>query len=152
MENVDLNRPLRYRYSYVDDKYAVEVARFNKPTDYEFAVVFRGNGHADNEVTKKHFIIYPNQAELPIENVPEKRPWTELTQVPLNAWFRRKGDSTEVYKISTLKVFSGLFYLTNTFGGKGVEEYTVNGMFDYLEYTLDNPFGKDAKWCFCGTE
>lgn len=142
MEKVDLNRPLRYRHEeHMGTHYSCEVARFGSSNDDHFLVIFY------KKKDRFHFSLKPNiDGSKYLENVPEKKPWTELSQVPLNAWFRKKEIPNEVTKIESISINSGLLYFSQF-----TQPYTVRELFDQWEYT-DNPLSKDAKWHFCGTE
>ncbi len=143
MEKVDLNRPLRYiHYHHMGIHYSCEVARYGLSTASEFLVIFY------DPTRKSNFAHKPYRDGISsLENVPDKKPWTELTQVPLTAWFRRKCSLTEAFKIDSIKIGSGQCYFAHL-----IEPYNLHGMFQNLEYTLDNPFSKDAIWYFCGVE
>lgn len=142
MSPVNLNLPLRYRYEeHTDIHYACEVGRFGLPTESHFLVIFY------NARDNYNFALKPFKDGCKyLENIPEKRPWKELSQVPVNAWFRKK-DSLQFSKISVIKMRQGYFYFVNI-----IEPCDVKMMFNELEYTLDNPLDKNAKWHFCGTE
>lgn len=150
--SVDLNKKLRYNYH--NGLYAEEVGRYNDPKDYEFCVIFRGDGHKEtNSTTKKVFIRFPNSQTNDgknLENYPEVVPWN-FQDIKVDAWYRRKTkdasskDASSVVKISYLNaVYNEICFLPST--------VIRLQNFAEFEYTLDHPLDPNSKWLPCTKE
>ena len=148
--NVDLNKKLRYRYS--ENLYAEEVGRYNNPEDYDFMVVFRGDGSSvTNTITKRTWVLYPAQASVStlnsLENYPVGVPW-DFDDIEVDAWYRFFKDKTKVYRITKIdkvnEAYEEVFFSN--------EKFSFTCVCANMEYTLDNPLDPKAVWHPCSKE